>query len=113
MSARVAFIVSGTLRPLMKRTTISPYVPPVVDVREPDHIWMVPVEVILVPFEFEVLLMSYIQRLAAEEPAGSWLIAMTAGLERMLRSAGAMERMSLPMIKGLLAAAPKIRSAYV
>jgi hypothetical protein len=41
------------------------------------------------------------------------LIAMTAGLERMLRSAGAMERMSLPMIKGLLAAAPKIRSAYV
>ena len=37
---------------------------------------------------------------------------MTAGFERMARSAGGMERISLPIIRGLLAAAPRLNVSY-
>lgn len=71
-----------------------------VDFRFPLHIWIAARPLLSVSF------VAYIHRLAAELPLGSWLTAMTAGFERMARSDGAIERMSLPMIKGLLAAAP-------
>lgn len=58
-----------------------------------------------------VALVFHSQRRAAERPAGSWFMAIMAGLERMERSAGFMLRMSLPMIRGLLAAAPEDKSA--
>ena len=74
--------------------------PPVVDFRLPLHIWIAARPLT------SVLFVAYIHRLDAELPLGSWFTAMTAGFERIERSAGAIVRISFPMIKGLLTAAP-------
>lgn len=100
MSANVAFMVRVSLPPLMRRRTKSLVVLLVVDWREPDHIWIV-----ATPFS-SVASVEYIQRRAALLPSGSWFTAITAGLERIARSAGWISRKSLPRMRGLFTTAP-------
>jgi len=89
------------LLPLTRMTTISLYVPPVVDIKLPDHIWIA-----ARPY-WSVTLVLYIQRLEAELPLGSWLTAITAALDKIARSFGGTIRISFPMMRGLFAAAPR------
>lgn len=99
MSAKVAFITVVLLAPLMRRTTISLCKLLVVDFRLPDHSWITACGSV----SFKT---GYIQRRTALLPRGSWFTAMTAAFERMERSAGGIFRISLPMMRGDLAAAP-------